>query len=133
MFNGIDFVSPNETEAPIYTGIQIDDIADAFKSLGTLRSMGVIYLVITLGENGAVYFNGEANAHCKAFKVTPVDTTAAGDTFTGAFALMVANGKTIDEAVRFACAVAAVSVTRPGAQNSIPSYAEAEAFIQTQL
>ena len=129
---GLDFFTPNETEAPYYTGITVDGLAGAFKSLDALRAMGVKYPIITLGENGVVYFNGKKNMYLEAFKVGAVDTTAAGDTFSGALAFMVAGGKDIDNAVKFASAAAAISVTRPGAQNSIPSYAEVEAFLATR-
>jgi len=130
--NGLDFFTPNETEAPYYTGIAINGLSDAYASLDALKAMGVKYPVVTLGENGVAYFNGKTHTHMEAFKVCAVDTTAAGDTFSGALACMVAVGKSMDEAVRFASAAAAVSVTRPGAQNSIPSYAEVEAFILTR-
>jgi len=132
MLNGLDFFTPNETEAPYYTGITINNLPDAYKSLDALRSMGVRYPLITLGENGAAYFNGQINTHTEAFKVAAVDTTAAGDTFSGALACMVADGRTMDDAVKFASAAAAISVTRPGAQNAIPTYAEVMDFIKNR-
>jgi len=124
ILNGIDFFTPNETEAPFYTDIKINSIDDAFGSLDALKNIGVKYPVITLGDKGAVFFNGQKNVHAEAFNITAVDSTAAGDTFAGALAVMVVSGSSVDEAVRFASAAAAISVTRSGAQGSIPSYDE---------
>ena len=129
LLDGIDYFTPNETEAPFYTGIKINNIDDAISSLDALRRAGVKRPVITLGEKGAVYFDGEKNVHREAYRVTAVDTTAAGDTFAGAFACMAASGEPIGCAVDFAAAAAALSVTRGGAQGSIPAYAEVAEMI----
>jgi len=91
--------------------------------------LGIKNPVVTLGEMGAVFFDGNKNVHAKAFDVHPVDTTAAGDTFAGALAFMIVNGKPLAEAVEFAQAAAAISVTGSGAQNSIPNYNEVVDFL----
>ena len=131
ILNGLDYFTPNETEAPFYTGIKINNTGDAFDSLDALRGLGIKYPVVTLGDNGAVYYNGRENVHREAFKVKVADTTAAGDTFAGAFAVMISSGSGIDDAIVFASAAAALSVTRNGAQGSIPFYGEVSRMVQS--
>jgi len=131
VLNGVDFFTPNETEAPFYTGNKINSDADAFTSLDALRELGVRYPMVTLGENGTAYFNGEKNIRRKAYKVEAVDTTAAGDTFAGALAYAYASGGSVGDAVDFASAAAALSVTRRGAQASIPSRDEVIELLAT--
>ena len=90
--------------------------------------MGVCNVIITLGANGALVFDGE---HCEvvpAYKIQAVDTTAAGDVFNGALVVALSEGRTLPEAVRFACKASAISVTRPGAQNSVPYRTEVDVF-----
>ncbi len=130
ILNGIDYFTPNETEAPFYTNIEINTIKDAFSSIDFLRNLGVKFPVITLGSNGVAYFNGKENKHLESFKVNVIDTTAAGDTFSGALAFMIASGKPIDDAVYFAQAAAAISVTKAGAQSSIPYFEEVNNFVE---
>ena len=129
IFNSVDYFTPNETEAFFYTGLKINSISDAFETLDKLKELGIKNPVVTLGKRGAVFFDGIKNVHAKAFTVTPVDTTAAGDTFAGALAFMIVNGNPLADAVDFAQAAAALSVTKNGAQNSIPNYNEVIAFM----
>jgi len=104
----------------LYTGVEITTVGDAFVALNRLREIGIRYPLITLGENGIAYYNGNGNVHHAGYKVDAVDTTAAGDTFAGVFATMVVSGKTIDESVELAQRAASISVTRHGAQQAIP-------------
>ena len=90
--------------------------------------MGVCNVIITLGAKGALVFDG---AHCEivpAYKTQAVDTTAAGDVFNGALVVALSKGRTLPEAVRFACKASAISVTRVGAQNSVPYRTEVDVF-----
>ncbi len=125
----IDVMILNETEAEVITGISIDGEAEAERSAQKLMADGVGTVILTLGEKGSLYVSRSENVRTPAFKVKPVDTTAAGDTFIGAFAVASGEGRSITDALKFASAAAAITVTRQGAQNSIPTREEIEAFI----
>ena len=121
-------ITPNETEAEAISGIRITDERTAEEAARKIASMGVCNVIITLGAKGALVFDG---AHCEivpAYKTQAVDTTAAGDTFCGALAVRLSEGRTLPEAVRFACKASAISVTRVGAQNSVPYRTEVDVF-----
>jgi ribokinase len=116
----IDIITPNKTEASMLSGIEVMDIETAKKAARIIHEMGVKNVVVTMGPLGAVmYYNKEFHI-VPAHQVETVDTTAAGDVFNGALAVSLSEGKTLIDAVRFACEAAAVSVTRLGAQSSIP-------------
>lgn len=120
----VDIIIPNETEAEIISGIEITDAASELKAINKIHSMGVHTVIFTLGSDGAlVCENGECDK-IPSFKVKAVDTTAAGDTFCGALCVALSEGKPIKEAVRFANRAASISVTRMGAQQSIPTRCE---------
>ncbi len=125
-----DWVIPNETEAALLTGISVDGIEAAAKAASALRTRGVRNVLITLGGNGVWVDAAAWRGHVPAFPVTPVDTVAAGDTFIGAFASRLVEGATVRDAVRFGNAAAAIAVTRAGAQPSIPTRAEVDAFLR---
>ena len=120
----IDYFTPNEIECRLYTGVVIACIDDAFQALDRLRSRGVRFPIITLGDKGVAYHNGTEAVHRESRKVVAVDTTAAGDTFSGTLAAMIVSGRSLDEAVEIAQRAAAISVTRAGAQSSIPALSE---------
>ena len=126
VFENVDYFIPNETECEFYTGIKIETVQDAMQCIKTLNEKKILHPIITLGENGVVYGDGEEILHIPARKVDVVDTTAAGDSFIAAFAVAIVEGKTMTEAVCFASAVASITVTRMGAQTSIPTRNEAE-------
>nr|WP_235427103.1 ribokinase [Cohnella kolymensis] len=124
LLRGVDYFTPNEIECKLYTNVTVLNTEDAFAALNRLREKGIRYPLITLGEKGVVYFNGTENVYKEGRKVNAVDTTAAGDTFSGTLAAMITAGKTMDEAVDIAQHASAISVTRLGAQDSIPYLSE---------
>ncbi|MCS7465008.1 ribokinase [Paenibacillus doosanensis] len=124
ILQGVDYFTPNEIECRLYTNVEIRSTEDAFKALNILRDKGIRYPLITLGEKGIVYFNGTENVYKEARKVAAVDTTAAGDTFSGTLASMIIAGKSMDEAVDLAQKASAIAVTRLGAQEAIPGIEE---------
>jgi ribokinase len=126
----ISILTPNETEAELLTGIKVTDEAGAAKACAKLRSRGVRTVILTLGERGAFLADADGQRLVPGFKVKTVDSTAAGDIFNGALAVALAEGKTVLDAVRFANAAAALSVTRLGAQPSAPTRADIAKFLR---
>ena len=117
----------NEHEAKEMSGVQkIDDAMDAFKI-----KYPNLKVVITLGKRGCVYFDGENTYSQNAFMVKAVDTTAAGDTFTGYFVSMCAKGEPSGKAIKYACAASAISVSREGAAPSIPQMSEVKEHLMS--
>ena len=125
-----DLITPNETEAEALTGIAVRDRASAEAAAAALLARGVGAAVLTLGEKGVLYSAGKGALHVPAFHAGPVvETTGAGDAFNGGLAVALAEGRDIESALRFGCAVAGLSVTRAGAAASMPSRAEIEALL----
>ena len=114
----VDWITPNETEAELLTGVKVVDAASAAKAAGVLARRGVGHVVITMGPKGA--YCGDCRRVYPCRKVKAVDCVAAGDTFNGAFAVALAEGKSCADAIAFAQKASAISVTRPGAQSSVP-------------
>jgi ribokinase len=126
-----DIATPNESEAEGLTGIAVRNVDDAGRAADALLAQGVGAAVITLGENGALYKDAVRSAHVPAMNAGPVvETTGAGDAFNGAFAVALVEGADPVEAVRFGCAAAAISVTRPGTAPSMPARAEIDALLR---
>ncbi len=123
----VDYLIPNELEAATLTGLPIGSPQDAIVAAQALVAQGARNVLITLGSAGVVAAFGGEPVHVPAPHVAAVDTTAAGDTFIGAFAAQLALGANTDAALRFAQRAAAISVTRAGAQPSIPTRAELDA------
>lgn len=113
-------ITPNEFEAEMLTGIRVVDLSTAEQAAMKLHAMGVPNIVITLGPKGAYVHTDSLAKMIPAPPVTAVDTTAAGDCFNGAVAVALSEGQELDAAVSFACKAASISVTRMGAQSSIP-------------
>ena len=132
LFKHISILTPNETETELLTGIKVNTTTDAAEAAGRLMARGVQTVIITLGRRGAFVATREGRQLVAGFKVRPVDTTAAGDIFNGALAAALDENKPLLEAVRFANAAAAISVTRLGAQPSAPDRKEIESFLATR-
>lgn len=127
----VDMITPNETEAQVLTGIEVTDEASAQKAADALHEKGIQSVMITLGAKGVwLSKKGEEGAIYPGFRVDAKDTTAAGDTFNGALLCAMIEGKPTPDAIRFAHAAAAISVTRPGAQTSIPTRKEVDEFLK---
>ena len=114
----VDWITPNESEAELLTGVKVKDGASARKAAAKLKAMGVGHVVITMGSKGA--YCGDCDRLFPCRKVKAVDCVAAGDTFNGAFVVALAEGRSCEEAIAFAQKASAISVTRPGAQSSVP-------------
>lgn len=128
----VDMITPNETEAHRLTGITVNNDDDAAQAAQALHDKGIATVIITLGSRG-VWLSEQGNGKLvPGFKVKAVDTIAAGDTFNGALVTALLEGKVMADAVRFAHAAAAIAVTRPGAQPSVPWREEIDAFLQQQ-
>jgi ribokinase len=125
-----DYVTPNESEASLLTGIEVTDLASARKAADVLLSKGVGTALITLGGNGSLLHTRENSIHIPVVSAGKVvDTTGAGDAFNGGFAAALARGYTPEAAARFGSATAGISVTRPGTAPSMPTRAETEALL----
>ena len=126
----VDVLTPNQTEAAALVGHPVDDVDQALAAARELARRGVGTAIVKLGELGAVYVSGDSACHAPPFDVEAVDTVAAGDAFGGALAVALAEGKELSAAIRFASAVGAVAVTRPGAQTAMPSRDEVESLLR---
>jgi ribokinase len=130
LFELCDYVTPNETEASAITGMPVETLDQARTAGDVLLKRGAGTALITLGEKGALYHRSDESIHVPAFPVdTIVETTGAGDAFNGGFAVALAEGRLPIEAVRFACATAALSVGKAGTAPSMPNRAEIEQFL----
>ncbi|MDI2594961.1 ribokinase [Pseudomonas sp. N3-W] len=127
-FVSIDYLIPNESEASALSGLPVDSLTTAEVAATRLIAMGAGKVIITLGAQGSLFADGARFEHFPAPTVKAVDTTAAGDTFVGGFAAALASGKSEAEAIRFGQVAAALSVTRAGAQPSIPNLSDVQAF-----
>ncbi len=120
LLRNISVITPNKREAEYLTGLKVNNSESMERAADILLNKGVEAVIITLGDEGAFLYAGKEKQKIPAPKVKAVDTTAAGDTFNGALAVMLAEGKTLKEAVIFANKAAALSVRKAGAQRSIP-------------
>ncbi len=142
-----DVITPNQAEAAALTGIDVNDAVSAEAAARALVARGVRAVVVKLGEAGAFYLSGtdtfalpnaatvyQPDAHSgyvPPFEVEAVDTVAAGDAFGAAMTCVLADGKPLGEAVRYAAAAGALAVTRPGAQDAMPARAEVESLLRS--
>lgn len=124
------YITPNQTEARLILGLDSNDPREDAEIARMLSEKGIENIVMTLGGNGCYIKTADMDTQVAGFKVQAVDTTGAGDTFTGAFCVAIAEGKSITEAVEFGNAAAGLSVTRYGVVESIPTREEAERMIQ---
>ena len=129
-YQNVDVLVVNEIEAGQLADMDVNDVVTAKSAAVELLAFGCKSVVITLGDQGAVVRASDEQQHIPAYEVENKDTTAAGDSFVGALAVQMSNGKDIVEAVRFATAVSAIAVSREGAAKSIPTKAEVEDFLR---
>lgn len=132
LLQNVDFLTPNETETLTLLGgpsLSMDVDSDVELAARKILALGPRTVVLKLGARGCMIATEQGSIRVPGFKVSAVDTTAAGDVFNGAFATALAEGQTVQHAASFANAAAAISVTRPGAQNSVPSRREVNRFL----
>ena len=120
LLNGLFLITPNETEAKLLTGIKVEDEITASRAAEIFLSKGVQNVIITLGKQGAYFQSRDLRFKTDAPGVKAVDTTAAGDTFNGALVVAITEKMEWEQAVQFAVNAASISVTRIGAQASVP-------------
>jgi ribokinase len=124
----IDYMTPNESELAALTGLPCETVRQAEAAGRVLLDRGIRYLLVTLGAQGALLISADGSRRFGCEAPGPVvDTTGAGDCFNAAFVLGLSEGMPPGDAIRFACTAAAISVTRAGAQNSVPTRAEVDA------
>jgi ribokinase len=132
LLSRVGILTPNQTEAACILGDllhEVRDLDEAAAAAGRLIRLGPRAVAMKLGSLGCLWSNGKASQRAGAFRVTAVDTTAAGDVFNGALAVALSEGVALTDALRFANAAAAISVTRPGAQSSIPKRTEVDKLL----
>ncbi|MBE6187049.1 MAG: ribokinase [Rikenellaceae bacterium] len=123
-------ITPNRSEASHISGIEVTDMESAHRAAKAIHEMGPKNVIITLGSDGSLVYDGSMFMRVEALKVEAVDTTAAGDTYNGVLASVIAEGKSLIEAVREANIAGAISVTRMGAQPAAPTREEIAAMKQ---
>lgn len=128
IIKNVDLLTPNETELEIISGVSIETEEDIQKAAQIMIEKGVKELIVTLGSKGSLYINKEKSMFKKAYKVEAVDTTAAGDSYTGALAVALSQDKNIGDAMDFASKVGALSVLKEGAQSSLPTLEDVKNF-----
>lgn len=128
----VDVLTPNETETQIITGMPVTSVEEAEAASAHLMRAGVGAVVITLGAKGALVASSSGTVRVPGYSVSVVDTTGAGDAFSGALAVALAEGKSLEQAAAFANATAALQVTKPGTAPAMPHRAEVDALVATQ-
>jgi ribokinase len=125
----VDFLTPNETELAQLSGLPVNGNRNAERAARVLLDIGVRNVMVTLGSRGCMLVNRQTTRIFPSFDVKAVDTTAAGDAFNGGFAHAIASGYSLEESIMMANAVAALSVTRVGAQSSMPTMKEVRSLL----
>lgn len=129
IFQFIDFLTPNEEEIKLLTEKFFGNFVSYEDSYNKFKKLGLKKLIVKLGEKGVLYFDENTTIEIPAFRVQAIDTTAAGDVFNGAFSVALHENFDIEFSLNFASAAAALSVTKKGAQSSIPSRSDVEKFL----
>ena len=124
VYSCIDYITPNETELAILSGMPADTEEEIIRAAHILIDRGVGHVIVTVGSRGAIHVHANGAVYYPAFPAKPVDTTAAGDTFSAALAVALADGLDLTSAIPFGNAAASLTVEKSGAQTSIPSRAE---------
>jgi ribokinase len=132
LMQNVDVIAPNESETEILTGVNPSGDVELALAVKKLYSLGVKKVIVTLGARGAAVAEGQNIDYIPARKVKAVDTTSAGDTFVGACALKLSEGKTLKEAAEFAAVASSITITREGAAVSIPSLKEVQEVIDSE-
>jgi ribokinase len=130
-FHDVDVITPNKIEAEMLAGMRITDDASLAAAARQIRDFRIPVVIITLGQRGVLLATKDGMRLIPAYRVKAIDSTGAGDVFSGSLAAFLADGMLIEEAVRLAIASASISVTRMGAQMSAPFRAEIEDFIRS--
>ncbi|MBO5649006.1 MAG: ribokinase [Clostridia bacterium] len=133
LFDGVDYITPNETETEQFTGIAVNTAEDCRAAAEKFLEMGVKNVILTLGVRGVYFYNGEAELMVPAVPVKAVETTGAGDAFNGGLATAIAEGLPVDTALKFATCTAAISVTRLGSSPSMPHRHEILALMEKEF
>lgn len=123
-WKGIDYIKPNETELAILTGLKMETRDEIVQGARMMIEKGVKNVIVTLGGDGCLFVTKETEEFFPSHKVKAIDTTAAGDSFTAAFALALSQGKEYKEAIELGQKVSSIVVTKKGAQTSIPTMEE---------
>jgi ribokinase len=129
IFSLVDVLTPNEIEASALSGVEVEGPESAGKAAERLLAMGAGRVVVTLGDQGSSLSDGASRVHFPAFPVEAADATGAGDAFSGALAVELASGRSLEEAIPFASAAGALATTRRGAQESFPDRAQVEELL----
>ncbi len=129
-WKSVDIVTPNETEAAFYAGAKVTDDSSARRAARWFLERGTGIAILKAGAAGAWAFSDNEGWFCPAFPVTALDTTAAGDSFNAGLAYAIDGGMRLEESLRFACAVGALSTTRAGAQGAMPTLSSVEGLLQ---
>lgn len=132
LIENVDYILPNETELNLLTGVHVKDTASAEQGARVLLTRGAKNAIVTLGEKGALFVSNKRVTQVNAYKVSVIDTTAAGDAFIGGFACALLRGGEIEGAVKYANACGALAATKFGAQPSLPTKEETERFMSLQ-
>ncbi|MCX7796115.1 MAG: ribokinase [bacterium] len=127
-----DIITPNRSELEKITETELKDDEDIIKAGRKVLEYGVKWVIVTLGSRGVIGIGKDREIFMPAIKVSPIDTTGAGDVFNGALTLKLSQGESLEKAMRFAVVCAGISVTRKGAQSSIPTLEEANNFIKKE-
>ena len=123
-----DFITPNETEAEIMSGVAVIDEESATRAAKVLMNRGAVNVIITMGDKGCLWVSPDGQQFFKAYKVDTVDSTGAGDAFNAGLVFGLANDYTIPDSIDFGSRVAALSVTKMGTVNGLPTIEEALSF-----
>ena len=133
LFDGVDYLTPNETEAEQFTGVRVETIEDCRAAATRFLEMGVKNVIITLGVRGCYFTDGRRELTLPSIPVKAVETTGAGDAFNGGLATAIAEGMPIERALAFATCTAALSVTKLGSAQSMPMRQEILALLAREF
>lgn len=125
-FQHFDIITPNQTEAEYHTGISVDDVPSAQAAAEVLLEKGIGTAVVKMAEQGVYWASRDASGYVPAYEVAVVDTISAGDAFSGALAVALGEGRSMEQAIRYGAAAGALAVTKRGVQTAMPTRAEVD-------